>query len=60
MVNLGTPSGPTSASDLMRGDGSAVKKTLIVREDGKPATQFVSDLFVIVSMWVTDKVLLLL
>lgn len=59
MVNLGTPSGPTSASDLMRGDGSAVKKTLIVREDGKPATQFVSYLFVIVSMWVTDKVLLL-
>lgn len=42
MVNLGTPSGPTSASDLMRRDGSAVKKTLIVREDGKPATQFVS------------------
>ncbi|KAI0084451.1 hypothetical protein BDY19DRAFT_997670 [Irpex rosettiformis] len=40
MVNLGSPSGPTSASDLMRGDGSAVRKTLIVREDGKLATQF--------------------
>ncbi|KAI0343070.1 hypothetical protein BDW22DRAFT_1428512 [Trametopsis cervina] len=39
MVNLGAPSG-TSASDLMRGDGSAVKKTVIVREDGKPPTQF--------------------
>ncbi|KAI0705188.1 hypothetical protein BC835DRAFT_1410063 [Cytidiella melzeri] len=40
MVNLGGSSGATSASDLLRGDGSAVRKTIVVREDGKPPTQF--------------------
>ncbi|THH01041.1 hypothetical protein EW026_g1570 [Hermanssonia centrifuga] len=41
MVNLGVGSGTASASDLMsRSEGSAVRQTLIVREDGKPPTQF--------------------
>ena len=32
-----------SASDIMpRTEGSAVRQTLIVKEDGKPSTQFVS------------------
>ncbi|THH32473.1 hypothetical protein EUX98_g1723 [Antrodiella citrinella] len=41
MVNLGGASGDASASDLMQsaGDG-VVRQTLVVREDGKPATQF--------------------
>ena len=43
MVNLGVASGNASASDLMpRNEGSAVRQTLIVKEDGKPPTQFVS------------------
>jgi hypothetical protein len=46
MVNLGVGSGTASASDLMpRNEGSAVRQTLIVKEDGKSATQFVSDLW---------------
>lgn len=46
MVNLGVASSNASASDLMSRDsydGSAVRQTLIVREDGKAPTQFVSD-----------------
>lgn len=44
MVNLGVGVGSAnaSASDLMRNEGSAVRQTLIVKEDGKPSTQFVS------------------
>ena len=45
MVNLGVASSNASASDLMSRDsydGSAVRQTLIVREDGKAPTQFVS------------------
>ena len=45
MVNLGVGSSNASASDLMSRDsydGSAVRQTLIVREDGKAPTQFVS------------------
>lgn len=44
MVNLGVASsGNTSASDLMSRDsmeGSAVRKPLIIREEGKPPTHF--------------------
>ncbi|OCH87395.1 hypothetical protein OBBRIDRAFT_160313 [Obba rivulosa] len=43
MINLGVASGNASASDIMSRDsyeGSAVRQTLIVREDGKPPTQF--------------------
>ncbi|KAI0708843.1 Pkinase-domain-containing protein [Cerioporus squamosus] len=43
MVNLGVASNNASASDLMSRDsydGSAVRQTLIVREDGKAPTQF--------------------
>ncbi|TFK53421.1 hypothetical protein OE88DRAFT_1655548 [Heliocybe sulcata] len=43
MVNLGVVSSNASASDLMSRnsmDGSAVRQTLIVREDGKASTQF--------------------
>ncbi|KAG6813166.1 hypothetical protein H0H92_013573 [Tricholoma furcatifolium] len=43
MVNLGAGSANTSASDLLSRDsvdGSALRKTLIVREEGKPATHF--------------------
>ncbi|KAI0350710.1 Pkinase-domain-containing protein [Trametes cingulata] len=43
MVNLGVASSNASASDLMSRDsydGSAVRQTLIVREDGKAPTQF--------------------
>ena len=46
MVNLGVASSNASASDLMSRDsydGSAVRQTLIVREDGKAPTQFVSN-----------------
>lgn len=45
MVNLGVASANASASDLMSrdsGDGSAVRQTVIVKEEGKPATHFVS------------------
>jgi hypothetical protein len=45
MVNLGVASGNASASDLLSRDsmdGSAVRKTLILREEGKPPTHFVS------------------
>jgi hypothetical protein len=47
MVNLGVGSSNASASDLLSRDsldGSAVRQTLIVREDGKPPTHFVSAL----------------
>ncbi|KAF8966314.1 hypothetical protein BDZ97DRAFT_1808980 [Flammula alnicola] len=43
MVNLGGPSGATSASDLLSRDsmdGRAVRMRLVVREDGKPPTHF--------------------
>ena len=49
MVNLGVASSNASASDLMSRDsldGSAVRQTLIVREDGKAPTQFVSSLHI--------------
>lgn len=49
MVNLGVGSSNASASDLMSRssmDGSAVRQTLIVREDGKPPTHFVSSLHI--------------
>jgi hypothetical protein len=45
MANLGGASSNASASDLLTReseDGSAVRKTLIVREEGKPPTHFVS------------------
>ena len=45
MVNLGVASSNASASDLITRDsydGGAVRQTLIVREDGKAPTQFVS------------------
>ena len=48
MVNLGVVTGNASASDLITRDsmdGSTVRKTLIVREQGKPPTHFVSSLF---------------
>ena len=46
MVNLGVGSSTASASDLMpRSEGSAVRQTLIVKEDGKPPTQFVSIIY---------------
>ncbi|KAF8074848.1 STE/STE11/cdc15 protein kinase [Lyophyllum atratum] len=43
MVNLGAGSANASASDLLSRDsldGSAVRKTLVLREDGKPPTHF--------------------
>ena len=46
MLDLGVGSGTTSASDLMSRrshlDNSAVRMRLVVREDGKPPTHFVS------------------
>jgi hypothetical protein len=45
MVNLGVASANASASDLLArdsGDGSAVRQTVVVKEEGKPATHFVS------------------
>lgn len=45
MVNLGVASSNASASDLLSRDsmdGSGVRQTLIVREEGKPPTHFVS------------------
>lgn len=45
MANLGGASGHTSASDLLSRnslDGSGIRRALIIREDGKPATHFVS------------------
>lgn len=46
MVNLGVATGNASASDLLSPrnslDGSAVRRTLILREEGKPPTHFVS------------------
>ena len=44
MVNLGVVTSNASASDILTRDpyeGSAVRQTLIVKEDGKPPTQFV-------------------
>ena len=43
MVNLGGGSGTTSASDLLNREsfGSAVRQTLVVKEDGKAPTQLV-------------------
>lgn len=52
MVNLGVASSNASASDLMSRDsldGSGVRQTLIVREDGKAPTQFVSPRFTLTS-----------
>ncbi|KAG1767192.1 hypothetical protein EV702DRAFT_1050466 [Suillus placidus] len=43
MVNLGVASANANASDLLSrdsGDGSAVRQTVIVKEEGKPATRF--------------------
>ncbi|KAF8892268.1 hypothetical protein BD779DRAFT_1670592 [Infundibulicybe gibba] len=43
MVNLGVASSTASASDLISRDsmdGSAVRKTLVLKEDGKPPTHF--------------------
>ncbi|KAJ7890536.1 Pkinase-domain-containing protein [Mycena olivaceomarginata] len=43
MMNLGAASGNTSASDLLTRDsfdGSFVRQTLIIREEGKPPTHF--------------------
>ncbi|CAL1715053.1 unnamed protein product [Somion occarium] len=43
MVNLGGPSSNASASDLLNRDsyeGSTVRQTLVVKEDGKAPTQF--------------------
>lgn len=43
MVNLGVASANASASDLLSrdsGDGSAVRQTVVVKEEGKPATHF--------------------
>ncbi|KAJ6518809.1 Pkinase-domain-containing protein [Mycena sanguinolenta] len=43
MMNLGVASGNTSASDLLTRDsfdGSFVRQTLIIREEGKPPTHF--------------------
>ncbi|KAH9913912.1 uncharacterized protein B0H18DRAFT_1047052 [Fomitopsis serialis] len=43
MVNLGVVTSNASASDILTRDpyeGSAVRQTLVVREDGKPPTQF--------------------
>ena len=48
MINLGVGSGRTSASDLMFRDSlhdSTVRMRLVVREDGKPPTHFVSFFF---------------
>lgn len=48
MVNLGVGTGTASASDLLNRNAledNTVRPTLIVREEGKPATQFVSVLF---------------
>ena len=47
MMNMGSASAAeASASDLMhRTEGSAVRQTLIVKEEGKPPTQFVSNRF---------------
>jgi hypothetical protein len=45
MVNLGIRSSNISASDLVSRDsvdGNAVRQTLVVQEDGKPPTHFVS------------------
>jgi hypothetical protein len=44
MVNLGVATSNASASDLMNRDsvdGSVVRKTLVIKEEGKPPTQFV-------------------
>jgi hypothetical protein len=50
MANLGVASGAhASASDLMARDateGSVSRKTLVVREEGKPPTHFVSVLYI--------------
>jgi len=48
MVNLGVATSTASASDLLNRNAledSTVRPTLIVREEGKPATQFVSTFF---------------
>ena len=48
MVNLGVATNTASASDLLNRNAledNAVRPTLIVREEGKPATQFVSIFF---------------
>ena len=48
MVNLGVATNTASASDLLNRNApedNTVRPTLIVREEGKPATQFVSAFF---------------
>ena len=48
MVNLGVAMNTASASDLLNRNApedNTVRPTLIVREEGKPATQFVSTFF---------------
>ena len=48
MVNLGVATNTASASDLLNRNApedNTVRPTLIVREEGKPATQFVSTFF---------------
>ena len=48
MINLGVASGTASASDLLSResmDGRPIRMTLVVREDGKLPTHFVSGLF---------------
>jgi len=53
MVNLGVATSTASASDLLNRNSledNAVRPTVIVREEGKPATQFVSTLFVLLSL----------
>jgi len=48
MVNLGVATNTASASDLLNRNApedNSVRPTLIVREEGKPATQFVSAFF---------------
>lgn len=47
MINLGVASSNASASDILSRDsldGSLIRKTLVVREEGKPPTRFVSSI----------------
>jgi len=58
MVNLGVATSNASASDLITRDsvdGSVVRKTLIIKEDGKPPTQFVSSRLLDRAQRVTDS-----
>jgi hypothetical protein len=58
MVNLGVATSNASASDLITRDSvdeSVVRKTLIIKEDGKPPTQFVSSRLLDRAKRVTDS-----